>query len=432
MAEIVNGPPAAAVIAPVAAPAPPLVDPKLFDCLQTAWNDDCTKPAATFPGSPLPFSFLVAIGRRRAGPWMFGFVAAILSTVVGLGTHLTLGFDPRVVPLVFGAAVGAGVGAGLAYLAGQVKTACSTYPDQVDEIRERVREAIARLDSSTIGTKPQADVAKNVVNLLCGILTRLDEPGPQWLDASGFLGLWVDLHKAENNCMLIEAEQQVVGSARYDLLRLDSSKIPTKATLTKELKDALDPLPLTDVARQQIQSVRMAINEFREQQWAQIVSSRNGLLTLGAFAMGIGYAIVFLAVGFSAAAGALGSGLVYALVAALVSETNQLQFRANAPNDVEDFGFSTVKAVVTPVIAALAAVLAVVFFTQFQLVFSGQTLGGAFTSWQETFNWRHNPTALAIAILVGFAPSLFFTVLQNKVNDAISGIKSTQASGGGG
>jgi hypothetical protein len=434
--------------APAAATAIPTFDLRLFDCLTNVWTmDDCPRNAPSFPGWPLPSSFLVAIGARRGGAWMFGFVVAIVATVIALGAHLSIpSWDHRLVPLLIGITVGLGVGVSLTFASRSASSACSTYPDQLKELHERVREAIGRLGASPIASDTDDSTARNVVNLLCGLIGQLSKNGPEWLDGSGFLDSWAALHEAEENLLLIEVESEVTSSALYDLLRLNGSKIASKDALTTELRVALPLLSSSaaaqigvppaaaftpDEARRRIRTVRIAIDEDREQQWDQIVRSRNGLITAGVVAMGIAYLLVVFGVGFSAAPNPLGSALVFALTGALVSGTYQLQFRSNAVNEVEDFGFTTVKIVVVPILAGLTAVLAIAFLTQFQLVVSGQTLGGTFSSWQATFDWRKNPTALATAILFGFAPSLFFSFLQNKADDALKSIKSSQPSGGG-
>jgi hypothetical protein len=453
-----NGGAAAAVApappAPLAPPAPvPQVRPAQlpqfasFVCEIDPWaQNPCSDPEAV-PGWPFPSTLLVALGSRRGGPWIAGLGAAIISTVIALGAHLSVpGMDHRLTPLLVGAVLGVAVGVALAFVARTANAACNTYPDQVQELVERVREAVGKLRASPISKPEDLTTASTISNLLCGVLQKLEQQGPEWLDASGFLDCWNAVHEAEANLLLIAPDNEVISAALYDLLRLTGSSIAGRDALASELRTAL-PL-LSDaaavqvnqpaggthtpaVARARIRTVRIAVEQDREQQWDQIVRSRNGLLTAGVVALGIAYALVVLAVGFSAAPGALGSALVFALVGAVVSGTYQLQFRSNATNDVEDFGFTTVKIVVVPILAGIVAVLAIVFLTQFQLIISGQTLGGSFTSWQAIFDWRHNPSALATAIIFGFAPSLFFSLLQSKVDNAMKSIKSSQPSGGG-
>jgi hypothetical protein len=397
------------------------------------------RPVPPFPGGLLPSSLMIVLGARRSGAWMFGFVVAIVVTILVLGTHFTVaGWDSRVLPLVVGALAGVVAGALVAYPPSRVRTSRATYPDQVDELHERVREAIDRLTCSKIDPECEGPVADTVGDLLCGVLDQVAQEGPHWLDGSGFLDCWSSLHEAEENLILIESITEVLAIADYDLLRLDGSMIATKDALSKKLSGAVDtlkkkPLDPDDegFARRQVRTVRMAIDEHREQQWDQLVRSRNGLLTAGVMATGLAYLIVVLAVGFHAASFALGSALVFGLVGAVVSATYQIQSRSNAPSEVEDFGFTTVKFAVVPVLAGLASVLGIVFFAEFALAVSGQTLGGTFSSWHAIFDWRKNTNGFAIAVLLGFAPSLFFTVLQNKANDAMKGLQSSQPSGGG-
>lgn len=398
--------------------------------------------AYAFPGAPLPISALVAIGTRRSGPWMIGFGTAIVATVLVLSTGFSpMISDPRVVPLLAGAVAGLITGVGAALVAGTATSPRDTYPEQEQELWERDRVVLGRL---TAVRGSDGWIAQEVDTSLDDLARQLEQPGPQWLDATGFLNAWDQLHEAEQNLLLIDSTAEVIGEAMYDLLRLTNSLIPGKDQLEKELKAALPFLsneaadqigahhvkPLNEqVARERIRNVRVAINEDREEQWAQIVRSRNGLLTAGAVSMGIAYFLVVMAVGFSAAARPLASALVFALIGALVSATHQLLVRSDAQGDVEDFGFSAVKLAVVPVLSALVAVLAVVLLTQIQLTLNGQSFGGSFTSWQATFDWRKNPSALTIAIIFGLAPSLFFSLVQSRVDNAMASIKSSQPSG---
>jgi len=395
-----------------------------------------------FPGAPLPISATIAIGTRRAGPWMIGFVTAIVATVLVLST----GFSPlipdrRVVPLLAGALAGLLAGVGAARIAGKATSAGALYPEQVQELRERAQEVCGRLIELQ---GPAGWNARDVDRSLGDLVQMLGRDGPQWLDATGFLDAWSQLHEAEQDLLLVDSTREVTSGALYDLLRVTNSMIPGKDQLQAELMAALPFLsneaadqiraPHVEslnepVARKRIRHVRTAINEDREEQWAQIVRSRNGLLTAGAVTMGIAYLLVVLAVGFSAAARPMGSALVFALIGALVSATHQLFVRSNDPGDVEDFGFSAVKLAVVPVLSGVVAVLAVVLLTQIQLTLSGQSFGGSFTSWQAIFDWRKNPSALMVAIIFGLAPSFFFSLVQSRVDDAMASIRSSQASG---
>jgi hypothetical protein len=405
-------------------------------------NKHKPKKRYTFPGAPLPTSALVAIGAQRSGPWMVGFGTAIVATVLVFSTGFSpVVSDPRVVPLLAGALAGLLVGLGAAWIAGRPMAAGDVHPDQEQELRERAQEVCGRLSRS----RGAADWTRHDVDTeLCDLVDKLEQPGPQWLDAAGFLDAWCRLHEAEQDLLLVDSREEVIGEALYDLLRVTNSMIPGKDQLDKELRGALPFLSneaanqlgvshakaLNEpVARERIRRVRVAINENREEQWAQIVRSRNGLLTAGAVTLGIAYLLVVMAVGFSAAPRPLASALVFALIGALVSATHQLLVRSDDPGDVEDFGFSSVKLAVVPVLSGVVAVLAVVLLTQVQLTLSGQSFGGSFTSWQATFDWRKNPSALLVAIIFGLAPSLFFSLVTSKVNDAMASIKSSQASG---
>jgi hypothetical protein len=440
--------PAQSTASPNGGRLPTHLDPVLYECLKPAWTTpDCgsASRSRSFPGWPIPSSFLVAIGARRGGPWLFGFAVAIVTMVISLGDLATVaGQNAQVSAVLLGAGAGLLSVIVLALIALSANSACATYPDQVKELRERVREAQARLKGAEIKDDSDQTIAENVINLLCDVVKQLEIPGRGWLDGSGFLDCWTKIHEAEECLLLIEQESEVVGVATYDLLRLNGSQISGKDGLIAELKAAVPFLsasaaaqintvpqqpPNPDVARRRIRTVRMAIDEDREQQWDQVVRSRNGLITAGVVTLGVGYLLVLLGIGLSAAPKAMEAALVLALIAVIVSASYQLLVRSNAQNDVEDFGFATVKLVVVPILAGVAALLAIVLVAEFQLVVGGQALGGTFNSWQATFDWRKNVGSVALAILVGFAPSLFFQIVQSKVDLALSSLKSSQPSG---
>ncbi len=424
-------------------PAAALADDGIARGVDATATNECQSKEVNFVGWPLPNLFLLAIGTRRSGPWMTGFAVAIVVMVVVLGTKATLpNVDQRVVPLLAGAIAGLLVGVLVALTARSATCPATTFPDQEQELRQRAREAGARLAALQL---KDDSVARIVETLLRSLDANLGRSGPHWLDGTGFLDAWTTLHESEENLLLIDSDVEVMAAALYDLLRLDNSKIAGKDALTAELKTSLPYLSKAaadqigvkhaantnpPVARRRIRCVRMAINEDREQQWDQIVRSRNGLLTTSAFAMGVAYLLVVLGVGFSAGSKAMGSALVFALIGALVSVAHQLLIRSNSQSDVEDFGFSTVKLIVVALLSGMVAVLGVVLLTQIQLTLSGQSLGGSFSSWQTTFDWRKNPSALEVAIIFGLAPSLFFSLVQSRVDSAMDSIKSSQPSGG--
>lgn len=440
--------PAQMVGSPNGERTPNHLHPSLYECLKEAWSSpDCGAASRSpgFPGWPIPSSFLVAIGARRGGPWLFGFAVGIAITVIALGDDSRVaGQSAQASAVLLGAGAGLLSVIVLALIVLSADSPCDTYPDQVKELRERVREAQARLIAADIKDASCQSIADNVINLLCDVVTQLKTHGRGWLDGSAFLDCWSKLHEAEECLLLIEDESEVTGAATYDLLRLNGSQISGKDALIAELRAAVpflsaaaaaqinatpQPQLNPDVARRRIRSVRMAIDEDREQQWDQVVRSRNGLITAGVVTLGFGYLLVILGIGLSAAPKAMEAALVLALIAAIVGASYQLLVRTNAQNEVEDFGYATVKLVVVPILGGVAALLAIVLVAEFQLIVGGQTLGGTFSSWQATFDWRRNIGSVALAILVGFAPSLFFQLAQSKVDQALNSIKSSQPSG---
>jgi hypothetical protein len=402
---------------------------------------------AHFPGRPLPSGLLSAVGTRRGGPWVIGLAVGVMTTVLVYSAGMALKWPvQQPLSVMAGTIVAFLVGWLLAGLAGHINAARLAYPDQDRELLDRSRLASARLGCITPVDPSTAPLRSMVEWLLADLSADLAARGPQWLDASGYLNAWARLHEAEEDLILVDTEDEVIAAGLADLLRLNDSEIPARMILAQEINDSLPFIagggvqlhppvaaasPLSpSVARRRIRKVRMAINRDRDDKWDQIVRSRNGLVIAAAVALLVSYLLVVLAIGFEVPPRVLASALVFVLVGALVSSVHQLFVRSGAQNEVEDFGYSNVKLLVVPILSGLVAVLAIVVLTQTQISVSGQTLGGTFSSWQAAFDWRKNPAAIWIAILFGFAPSLLFSLLQTRVDSALSSLKSSSSGGG--
>src|SRR5690242_18889069 len=97
----------------------------------------------------------------------------------------------------------------------------------------------------------------------------------EWVQGSGYIQLWDQLHRAEETLSLFAPLETVVADAWFDEMRLNGSNIDNRAALLTQLQEALKVLtspshsgiatPEQLAAREKLRRVRRTINEFRDE-----------------------------------------------------------------------------------------------------------------------------------------------------------------------
>jgi hypothetical protein len=350
-----------------------------------------------------------------------------------------------------------------------------TQPDRVDpqvfgELRARLSRIDAQLPVLCPSTGPaicdhgsphscmsscsEAWARRDFIN------SELGSRGSRWVLGSGYIDLYRHLHAAEESLYLVQATPDVVGSALYDVMRLEGAeKVTNWQALQVRLQRALPlvagapvlaltadpavpvetppaplPPPTPDeqaFGRIVLRDIRQAINEFRDSERANLIRARNQLVWTGTITAIAGYALLTLAVIAQAPPEAIISGVVYYVVGAGVGLFNQLRGDANRSAGDEDFGFSRARLFYTPVLSGLAAVGGVMVVS---LLYEAVDFGArddATRSLDDIFNVRAFGLGLVIAAVFGLTPDLLVDRLQQKADDYRAGLKGTSAAGSG-
>ncbi len=215
--------------------------------------------------------------------------------------------------------------------------------------------------------------------------------GLPWVMGTGYVTLWKRLHRAEEAMIEVLPREVVVGQALKDELRLTDSRIQKNKDLLDKLRRAvveLDPsarflLTLSadeakglrgflsegggtpsaehhKDARSVLRMIRRAINEYQDDLYGGLVTSRNRTL---ATAIVTGLAAFFLlavpmTVGVSRPS--IVAAAIFFLVGATVGLLNRLRHESEESTDVLDYGLSAARLWATPLHSGLAAVGGVV------------------------------------------------------------------------
>jgi hypothetical protein len=428
-------------VAPVSAAVTEIVD---------TWPD-CGQSfqAALLIGFPaIPFIAMVATLAIYAAP--AGSALALLDPVaVGIGT---------------------GVGIWLLIAVAARWVIRRTSADQVNnsafsELRHRVGEIAARLSAANPVDDQGRIAAGQLQACLIQIRSEITRADPCWIRGTGYLSAWKLVHRAEEALLLLEPQLEVIGAALYDELRLVGAQITNNDQLLSKLRLAVAHLgvdatsylsgqpgavtPTTvgaaqatgdgaaALARIALRDVRQAVNEFRDDSWDAIVRTRNHLIsTLTATGIATYLGLILAVTVNSQPRGTnLESNVVLAaasfyLVGAMVGLFNRLNSQSNTQNDVEDYGLTTVRLMLTPVLAGIAAVggvflVAAIAASGVSTAILGANSGSALTKLDAVFNLTSNPFSLILAAIFGLSPGMLIDALQDQAEKYKSALRST-------
>ncbi len=184
------------------------------------------------------------------------------------------------------------------------------------------------------------------------------------------------------------------------------------------LKKATDPpSPSTanneQEARSDIRKVKAALHNFTNQRWDGLVRARNQLMVTAFLTAFFTYILVIIAILANVPSMNTLDAMVFYFLGAIVGLFGRLLDERNADTVIDDYGLSMARILVTPLISGLAALVGVLFVT---------------TSATIDSIYKINLQNLLFASVLGFAPNILISFLQNK-SEAIKGqIKSTSPS----
>jgi hypothetical protein len=295
-----------------------------------------------------------------------------------------------------------------------------------------------------------------------------EDPLQDWVLGYGYITLRKQIHRVEENFLLIVPPAAVHAEARYDRLRLEDSTIPNHDTLLSYLDSAVAVLedsqkyqprqspsgenPSTSrnsppvewmpkdepEAREALRQVRRTINEFRDERRIGIVRARNRLLRTLTLTGLITFLLVALAALTPDAITYLRAGATFFLVGSIVGVFNQLYLDARTEVATEDYGLSVVRLLHTPLISGLAALGSVLIIPALSAVIHLSTPGNTGPGltvpgptvpvWDAIFDLKQRPLGLVLAAIFGMSPVVLIRRLQQEANRYKAELKSSEVS----
>lgn len=317
------------------------------------------------------------------------------------------------------------------------RSARDVNPGQYQSLNARLKSDGNQIQVSVPppATRPLAVAAQKdtdrITKDLEGLLEK-PQPGDWWLSAEGYLEAWTDVYRLEEAMLLLVPVGQVLAMANDDLSRLEGSDIPNAANLKQRLTSHVNKLVagMDDcAARTDIAAVRRSINQYRDDQWRALVRERNRAMLAAAIAGLLAYFGLISVLVWNIDPKALQVATALIVTGALVSLLHQVTVVGSSETGIEDFGQSTSRLLSATFVSGLIALLGVIIIQGAGLTINGVPLIQSFGHWKQTFDWTQNKGAFFWAALFGLTPSLLFQILQNRADNLISNLESSQAGG---
>lgn len=281
-----------------------------------------------------------------------------------------------------------------------------------------------------------------LVDIQCNLegIDKVKGKGITWL-STGYVSLWDRINKADEAIIGVLPCEKVIESAKYEELRLENSLVPDSENLLNLLGEAIKTLSsanATDTvssdpnhsgpsiasngqgsqqsvqeARANIRKVKASLHKFTNERWDGLVRARNQLMVTAFLTAFFTYILVLIATLANVPAMNTLDAMVFYFLGAIVGLFGRLFDERNADTVMDDYGLSTARIIVTPLISGLAALVGVLFVTT--------------TSSIDTI-YKINLQNLVFASVLGFAPNLLISMLRSKSEDIKGQIKSASPS----
>jgi len=250
--------------------------------------------------------------------------------------------------------------------------------------------------------------------------------GLPWVSYTGYVSMWDRINKVDEAMIGVLPCQTVIESANYDELSLTDSGVPGSNDLLTLLEEAIatlssDPTSPSAVnngqvsqqseqkARANIRKVKSALHKFTNERWDGLVRARNQLMVTAFLTTFFTYILVIIAILANVPRMNTIDAMVFYFLGAIVGLFGRLFDERNADTVMDDYGLSTTRIIVTPLISGLAALVGVLFVTT-----------------SSTVDTIYNITLqnLVFAAVLGFAPNILISSLQSKSEEIKGQIKS--------
>lgn len=251
---------------------------------------------------------------------------------------------------------------------------------------------------------------EKVGNYLTAVDEELEREGQSWIAGTGYINTWNLVHRAEEVMIDIAPREEIIREAIYDELCLEGSAIAGRDNALLKLRIAVEklspsaaiymntpPTPTTPStpqatqpqssdgntasgssatngtaasaivdakteieARDAIRTVKQTINEFRDSMWSGLVRIRNQLVGTALITGLLTYVLLCVVILAGALPAAIKAGMIFYLVGAMVGLFSRLysesQSNSQAEKAVDDYGLTTARVVVMPLLSGLAAI----------------------------------------------------------------------------
>lgn len=279
--------------------------------------------------------------------------------------------------------------------------------------------------------------------------------GPSWTTGASYVGTLRRVHRAEEALFTVAPVATVVAEALYDRSRLAGSTIGNRTELLAAGAIALRALDrgssmlvpsapmlaegqgeLSDAAgREVIRRIRQAINEFRDDRSSELVRLRRRLTQSLLFTGMTAVIVLLFAIMAAVPIVTILGGVAYYLIGALVGLLQRIHGELELESSVEDFGLSTARLLLAPLVSGLAAVAGVTLIS----VVSGRPFGlylvepspDPLGTLLDVFNVMRYPFGLIVAAAFGLAPGILLRRLKTVGDSLKTDLQSSEAAGAG-
>jgi hypothetical protein len=373
--------------------------------------------------------------------WLVPWTGGIAAVLCYLGVIPNLAQGPIVTGILYSVAAWAVMSIVAAPLTTS-RSANSRLHGEVENQFEELSAQVVRLKEQANEKADHAAMAacKEASTNLQAVRLHLDRIGPQWVLGYGYLTAWTHIHQIEQIVLAAEQKDEILGIARYQDLELDNSAIPDKqktklsAQLAKVCSpsDGSDKPPIAEM-RTIVQTVRSAIDEFRDASYSGLLQVRNRTVVVLLLTELFTFMLLAASIALKVTPAQIAAGVLIFLTGAVIGLFNRL-VQPPDNSDISDYGLSLARLRTLPLYSGLAAVSGVILYTLlasgFTMVNTTDVSSNAATKFADAFNLQTHPTSLLIAAVFGFAPNLLTARLQKLADDYKNNIKSTSATDG--
>ena len=266
----------------------------------------------------------------------------------------------------------------------------SSEQNQDNNLQQNLAQAMLALladhiDSSTRSVSTEEPLYKRI----CRSIGRTFQPGSHHQDKANKL-------------------QQYMAQAMLALLRKATDPPSPSTAINGQVSQQS-----VQEARADIRKVKAALHKFTNERWDGLVRARNQLMVTAFLTTFFTYILVIIAVLANVPLMNTLDAMVFYFLGAIVGLFGRLFDERNADTVMDDYGLSMARIIVTPLISGLAALVGVLFVT---------------TSATIDTIYKINLQNLLFAAVLGFAPNILITMLQNKSEEIKGQIKSASPS----